>query len=709
MKKIVSWLLFVAIYLNLIAPLAVTTQAQGITKTMETKMSSVPDGFKFHLSEGSEGAETRVKQVLPSTSPMSDGEATGLLQRLPEIKMGSDDQNDFSKRAGSLPPPKTGKQIPVKFPSGDGRGTPKIDPGTVLEIVRFSPEGEVPLAPDLSVTFSQPMVAVTSQEEAAKYAPVELSPQVEGRWRWLGTRTLMFDTTKRFPMATKFTARVPAGTKAANGQVLQKDFVWTFTTPAPKVEQMFPANQIVRRDALMYLSFDQAIDPATVLRTVNVSGGGKKIALRLATDEEIAADGSVSYYSKQAQPGRWLAFRAVNADGSVSNALPAASAISVTVEKGTASAEGPLVTEKPQSFSFNTYSKFAFSGGYCGWRDNRNCSPFETWYLEFNNSIDASKFSKEMVKIEPAIEGLNIYPSGNYLYFQGYKKGRTSYHVTVDGALQDIFGQTLGQPATATIKVGSAEQSLYSQGGTMAVLDPTSKPTFSIYSTNHSSVNVRMYAVRPQDWSQFQNYVRHMNYDDGKRPPIPGRLVSDKTVTIENKPDELVETRIDISPALDGGFGNVIIDIKPTVRRDKYDRARVFTWLQATQIGLDAFVDNSELVGFATDLKTGKPPAGVDLSIYPNGANVSETAPKPDEGTVASWWNWLWGRGGPSVQAGDPNGDSISTETIEPAVSDRTGDNGVLRLPLPATQSVNGQNIANRKTRKGHRFPSGKC
>jgi len=41
----------------------------------------------------------------------------------------------------------------------------------------------VPLAPDLSVTFSQPMVAVTSQEQAAEYAPVELTPQVEGHWR----------------------------------------------------------------------------------------------------------------------------------------------------------------------------------------------------------------------------------------------------------------------------------------------------------------------------------------------------------------------------------------------------------------------------------------------------------------------------------------------------------------------------------------------
>ena len=214
-------------------------------------MKDLPDGLKFRLGEGAEGAEARVKQTLPPTDPLTEGDANSLLKRLPEIKPLPDDKTDFAKRLGTLPAPKTGNRIPVKFPSDEMRGTPKIDTsGQTLQVIRYSPEGEVPLAPDLSVTFSQPMVAVTSQEQAAQYAPVELTPQVEGHWRWLGTKTLMFDTTKRFPMATKFTARVPAGTKSSTGLVLQKDVVWTFTTPPPKVEQMIPQNQITRRDAL---------------------------------------------------------------------------------------------------------------------------------------------------------------------------------------------------------------------------------------------------------------------------------------------------------------------------------------------------------------------------------------------------------------------------------------------------------------------------
>ncbi len=708
MRKTLSFVLLLAVYLGTFSPIVLNVNAQRIRgKSINPNMNTtLPEGLKFRLSEGAEGAETRVKQPLAETDPLSEGDAGKILSRLPGIKSDPDDQTDFAKRVGTLPAPKTGKQIPVKFPSDEERGTPKINPGTTLEVIRYSPEGEVPLAPDLSVTFSQPMVAVTSQEEAAKYAPVELTPQVEGRWRWLGTKTLMFDTTKRFPMATKFRARVPAGTKSATGQTLQKDVVWTFTTPPPKVEQMIPQNQIVRRDALMFISFDQAINAEAVLRTISVSGSGGKLRTRLATQEEIAADSSISYYAKQAQPGRWLAFRAINSDGLTENALPPASGISVTVEAGTPSAEGPLTTQKPQSFAFQTYGPLKFTGGFCGWRENKNCSPFDLWYLEFNNQIDGSNFTKEMVKVEPAVEGLSIYPSGNYIYIQGYKKGRTTYKVTVDGSIKDIFGQTLGQPATANIRVGTAAQSLYAQGGVMTVLDPTAKPTYSIYSTNHSSVKVRMYDVSPQDWRQFQEYVRRLNYDDGKRPAIPGRLVSDKVVSIANKPDEMVETRIDIAPALNGGFGSVIVDIEPTVRKDKYDRTRIFTWLQATQIGLDAFVDSQELVGFATELKTGKPLSGVEFSIFPNGNSKSDGFSRltpegvtltEEKGYLARVWDWIAEKvSGPNageIESLNADGSAAETETIVEAQTNRTGDNGILRLPLPDAPSQKGQNL----------------
>jgi uncharacterized protein YfaS (alpha-2-macroglobulin family) len=710
MREIVSGLAMLSIVWSMFLPFAPKASAQIIGKAMDEKLANRPPGLSFRLSEGVEGAEKREKQPLANAEPISEGQAGSLLGRLPAIKSDPDDKTEFAKRIGTLPAPKTGNKVPIKFPADEQRTVPNIDGAkTPLEVVRFTPEGEVKLAPDLSITFSQPMVAVTSQEEAAKYAPVELSPNVEGRWRWLGTKTLMFDTDKRFPMATKFTARVPAGTKSATGQVLQRDFVWTFTTPPPKVEQFIPQSQTVRRDALMFLRFDQAINPEAVLQTISVSGRSQKVALRLATQAEVDADGPISYAAKQSQPGRWIAFRAVTANGQVENALPASSPIVVNVEKGTPSAEGPITTATAQSFQFTTYGAFKFNRAYCGWEQNANCSPFHDWYLEFSNPIDGSKFSKEMVKIDPPIEGINIYPSGNHLYFQGYKKGRTTYRITVDPSLVDIFGQRLAGPATATIKVGAAEQNFYAQGGAMVVLDPTAKPTFSIYSTNHAAARVRMYRVSPQDWYQYTQYYRRLNYDDGQRPAMPGSLISNDIVSINNVPDEMVETRIDIEKALNGGFGNVILDIEPTVKRDKYDRSRVLVWVQSTHIGLDAFVDNTDLVGLATELATGKPLSGVELSIYPNGKPGGEQLSQvqaEEKGWIETIWEWVAGKG-PSagdIESFNEDGTAVESEPIEPSQNSTTGANGVLRVSLPDSVSQKGMNLLIAKRGKDTAF-----
>jgi uncharacterized protein YfaS (alpha-2-macroglobulin family) len=715
MRKIVSGIALFSVYLGIIAPAGQLTYGQNIRKVMDEKLQGKPPGLVFRLSEGTAGAESRDKQDPSRADPISAAESGKILSRLPAIKSDPNDQTEFAKRIGTLPAPKTGKQIPVKFPADSDRALPNVNAAArSLEVIRFSPEGEVPLAPDLNITFSQPMVAVTSQEEAAKIAPVELSPQVEGRWRWLGTKTLMFDTDKRFPMATKFTARVPAGMKSATGQTLQKDFTWTFTTPAPKVEQMFPQNQVVRRDALMFIRFDQAIVQEAVLRTITVTAGGRKLPTRLATQAEIDGDSTISYYSKQSQPGRWIAFRAVNANGSPADAMPGASTIMVHVEKGTPSAEGPLTTNARQSFQFTTYGPFKYSRAYCGWAQNPNCSPFDAWYVEFNNPIDSGKFAKEMIRIDPPVEGLNVYPSGNNIYFQGYKKGNTTYKITIDGELTDTFGQTLGQPAVATIKVGAAPQNFYAQGGSMVVLDPGSKPTFSIYTTNHANARVRMYRVTPEDWYQFTQYFRRLNYDDGQRPALPGTVISDKIVPIKSTPDELVETRIDLAEALPGGLGNIVLDIEPTVRKDKYDRSRIFTWVQATQIGLDAFVDNQELVGFATDLGSGKPLGGVQFSIYPNGTGgtVSDLMPESstqteEKGWIESAWEWIAGTGGPSageIESINTDGTAAESEAIEPAQTNATGPNGILRLPLPDNASSKGMSLLIAKRGKDTAF-----
>lgn len=675
--------------MSLIAPFAASAQKPIRGKIQKTKpvINQIsPNGLQFRLSDGEKDAENRVVKPKVIADPLSEGETSNLLKRIPPIKEIPADKTDFAKRAGSLPAPKVGKKIEVKFPANDQINLPNVERSNLpLEVVRYSPEGEVPLAPDLSVTFSQPMVAVTSQTEAAQNVPIELTPKTEGKWRWLGTKTLIFDTAKRFPMATKFTARIPAGTKSANGQKLKKTLEWTFTTPSPTIVQTLPNVPYSKRDALMFISFDQEIDPNAVFEKIKVRSGKKRLDIRLATQDEIKTDSGVAYYAREAQPNRWLAFRAVNSDGSTENALPASSEVFIMLEKGTTSIEGPIGTKEDDEWSFNTFPAMKFMSSFCrNVNDVNNCSPEDIWRIRFNTTIDASTFKKEMVKIEPPIEGMNIYPNGEQILLTGFKKGRTAYKVSVDNSLKDIFGQNLEGEATATFKVGEAPMNLYSQGGTFVVLDPTAKPSYSFYSINHEEVKLKIYSVIPEDWEAFRKFKNNQYYDEQKRPKAPGKLIVDKILKIDNLPDELTETRIDLSENLDDGFGNTLVVIEPVKRRDQYDRTEISVWCQSTNIGLDAFIDSQELVGFATEMTTGKPLDDVQFSIFPNGEQISANVePK-------SWWNRLtsWGVSDDSItKTIDASGEVTLTENVDEAKSNYTTDNGILRLPLPNGQA----------------------
>ena len=581
-----------------------------------------PTGLRFRLSEGAEEAGRPGPQPSPAPAErLSEGETARVLQRLPPLKPEADDRQEFALREGSLPPPRAGATVLAAFPAAESRPAPDGRQEGPPRVLRYSPEGEVPLAPQLSVTFSQPMVAVTSQDEAAKSVPVKLTPQVPGRWRWLGTRTLIFDPEgERLPMATEFRAAVEHG--PANILLKRPALAsWTFATPPPKVTAKFPEGVPARRDALMFVEFDQKVDPAAVLRTVRVRAGETFARVRLATEAEVGADEQVSRLAKDAVAGRWLAFRAEGGPA----ALPADSPVVVTVGPGTPSAEGPRTTREAQAFAFRTYGPLRLTQHECGWE--QRCSPFDPWRITFNNPLDQVAFDRSRVRIEPEVAGASVAVYGNELHIDGVKRGRTTYRVTVDAGLRDAFGQTLGRPQTVAFNVGSAEPNLVGTGDGFVVLDPSAGPAYSVYTINHPSLRVSVYAVRPEDWWTYAAYMRGVvgYYDERqkqKQTVPPGRLAYSKVVPVKGRPDELTETRVDLAPALKDGAGHAVVVVEPTqatAPRRGRPAGGVRAWVQATGVALDAFVDHEQLTAWATTLADGRPVAGAALRLLPSG------------------------------------------------------------------------------------------
>jgi uncharacterized protein YfaS (alpha-2-macroglobulin family) len=597
-------------------PIPIDQSDPGIGIDVEGPISSGEgedlSGLIIHLSDGQD-VPAVIDQLVPVRGEaLTDEEIQAIIDRLTPWVEDQDLGVDFRLPDAILPPPVTGDTIPETFPTSLELAGPEPVFGEELEVLRYAPEGEVAIAPFISVTFNQPMIALNTLEALqAEEVPVQVIPVIPGTWRWLGTRTLNFnydsDLFDRLPMATEYLVTIPAGVESASGEVLEDTVQFRFSTPPPILQSYYPSGTPQPLDPLFFVSFDQRINPEAVLENIRVTAGSRSVEISLASQEEIEADEIVSRRVEQAEEGRYLVFKALEE-------LPPDTSISVVIQEGTPSAEGPLATETDQSYSFRTYAPLRVEEHGCSW-GNDECRPLTPLYIRFNNPIDLDFYDANMLTIEPELPNASVNIYGNTINIRGNTQGRTTYWVTVDKSIKDQFGQTLGSNERLKFRIGPAEPVLFGPNEIFVTMDPAdTSPELSLFTINHNRLKVQIYQVEPADWSDFLKYLREYQRTDLQLNP-PGKKVFDDTVNIESPADKLTETYIPLSEYLEGSSGQFVVIARPPKGLFEQDRywEHVNVWVQVTQIGLDAFVDHSEMVVWATDLRTGVPLSDLDI------------------------------------------------------------------------------------------------
>lgn len=574
-------------------------------------------GLQFRLSEG----QTELPKQIPvvDAKPLPETDAENLLSRLEPMKTEEGDKEEFALRENSLPPPKTGQVINTKFPPDKNIKPDEVSTSGPLQVLRYSPQGEVRVAANLSITFSQPMVALTSQVEAAQNIPVTLSPQPQGNWRWLGTKTLVFEPKGRFPMSTEYSVSVASGVKSATSQALASPVNWKFKTSTLTLKNYYPRGGSVGTDPIIFLEFDQEINKTSLLQSIKVSSDKAKYKVRLATKGEIESSKEIGYLLKSAKDSYSLA---IKIDSGVASKLvaplPNDTNITVSVEAGAQSTEGPLRTPTKQEFSFSTYSPLQVTSHSC-YEQQYACEPSGYVNFSFNNTLDPKSLDLSKAEISPKLAGMKMQVQGYYITVKGRFKGKRVYKLKLgQGFIKDTFGQYLEKPTTLDFYISSSPKKLTSLGGEFLALDPFGAKTLPIFTTNHKELRVSLYAAQAEDWKEFVS-IREKISQDSKGETYKqgiGKLISSEVVKLKSIDDEQIETSIDLSRATQSGSSQVFVLIEPTEQpKEIWQRQYIRKWVQVTDIGLDAFVDNEELLVWANSLKNGKPLAGVEVSL----------------------------------------------------------------------------------------------
>ncbi|MEN8174004.1 MAG: hypothetical protein ABFS03_14125, partial [Chloroflexota bacterium] len=383
---------------------------------------------------------------------------------------------------------------------------------------------------------------------------------------------------------------------------------FSFSTPPPTVVNTYPTNEPQPLEPTFFISFNQRINPRSVINHIDVTAEGHPLEIQLATEDQIAANKDLSSLISNINEGRWLAFRA-------KSPLPADSSININIGSGTPSAEGPLVSKNAQSYNFYTYAPLEIIEHGCSWHDDQ-CRPLMPFNIEFNNPIDASTYDESMLQISPDLPGATVNIFGNHIQISGSSKGQTTYRITIDGDISDIFGQTLGKTKQIKFKVGTSEPYLVGPDEKFITLDPSSKqPALSLYTINYNKLDVKIYAVQPSDWPEFMTYLEQYQRTDKAVEP-PGDLVRDEVQNLEIATDELTEINIEFANLIDNNYGHFIIIAKPhrTIFEEEKYWETIQTWVQVTQIGLDVITDHTEMIVWASNLNDGSPISGASIT-----------------------------------------------------------------------------------------------
>jgi uncharacterized protein YfaS (alpha-2-macroglobulin family) len=525
---------------------------------------------------------------------------------LPPLTAAGDEAQPYKLRNGPKPPPAVGTTVALAFPPPVARTGPapavKVPE---LRVLRHQPEGKDDLVGAVSVTFNQPMIPLASVAYLrAEQVPMRIEPTVKGRFRWLGTQTLVFEPELRMPFSTAFTVTVAAGTRSAMGKALEAPVSFRFRTPRLAIARSVPHNgseQVKPEAAILALEFNQKIDRARVLQSLSLEGVGGSALVEIPPEEwkSVKELSSLDGWEKD----RMLVVRPASR-------LRSNTPYHVTLAAAALGGEGPLPTRGPQTLHFRTYAPLKVMEVKCGWRE---CRPAGPVWVRFNNPLAAQPW-KERAQLLPKTPGVELSPSWNSLYYQGELRAQTRYILTLSPEITDTYGQKLGSTERRSFHVLDAPPELAFDRQPEAAVEAKAGRSVRVSALNVTSGTLRLWRVPPERIGRALTAVLN---DRRYRPQRSVAYESPWKSGVRR--NERTRVAIDLSPAL-GAEKNGIVFVElmsPELRRfDRWDRGRRALLVQVTHLGLTARYDADKVIGMVTDLQSGEPLADADVELH---------------------------------------------------------------------------------------------
>lgn len=535
-----------------------------------------------------------------------------------------------------------------------------------LLITRVTPSGaDVPAEREIVIQFNRPVVPIGRMERKSEEVPIEITPSLNCKWRWLNTSALscQLDEKDAFKQATLYEIVVHPGIKAVDGSTIDEVSKYTFATEFPKVQYTYLTTWKTPNQPVVRVVFNQSVSKVSVEQHLYLSSGKppflERFSLKVEPDpndrelpryirvpgESYVLDFGSSTLSKSDDDPHivggiearrvWLAFS--------EKELPLDAHMGLMIEPGLESAFGKEKgIEEREILSFDTFPEFSFSGVKCTsledediiiTPDNMNraprCDPLESVFLLFTSPVFNSEVKDNVDIIPDLTGGRDDYDPwadrSNYSGLSGWRDKGKIYSVLLPERLKVVTEYTI-RTKPAKLDVLDKVKTLFVDARPCDLRDEfgriLSKPINIIFRTDHRRPNYELahetVVLEKQIDSEMPLYVTNLNQikvDFNSLTPNARKTKQTLTLDVPQVQDIQFAIPLGVRRMIGDGAGVVYGKISTDPEVTKGEEERTF-FAQVSPYQLHVKLGHFNTLVWVTDLASGESVSNAEVIIY---------------------------------------------------------------------------------------------
>jgi uncharacterized protein YfaS (alpha-2-macroglobulin family) len=497
------------------------------------------------------------------------------------------------------PVPLQPANIPTSNPQPLAEVLPLSPPQLPQWMRQVGPLGAAQPTSQIVAIFQEPLIPLESidspaQQDKLKY--FQITPPIEGQFRFLTPRMIGFQPANSLPLATRYQVTIKSGLTDLKNNILQQDIAWTFNTEEIKLTNL-PTYKIPDSDQINYIETKPSLK-FTANVPLDLKSAETNIVLK--TDDKnnqsipvkvIVDPGNTSEEEEERESAT------VNNKNPLFNYLiqPAQELAKETTYKiEFAAGLKPVYGNLPSQTAFvtqvKTYAPLAFKDinhygkpdAYGAYGRFTEGAP----ELEFNNPLNVES-ALQNITINPppakdASQPIRAYEDSNTVIINPWAlEPNTNYTITLSENLTDVFGQKLEKPLNITYQTTDLAAEITAPDG-LHIFPSDLDLQLNINAVNlpNNAYKSAYQVVKPTDLIYFSSAYPQ----EGGRGLLPD--VSQWQNVSINQPakNQVIEEKIPIREKLNAPVGMLAYGIQG--RTNQYIENGEEKWREPTDYGL---------------------------------------------------------------------------------------------------------------------------